>query len=237
MIVLALQYHAGDRERALRLARFIAEIEPERREDVGIFLNCGCDSEPMDFDTMCLLGQRFPLAVHKQEKYRWSGWPAGPNGMALDLLELWSQRPMSGCTGIYLLEPDCVPLSRDWLTKIGARWDAARAEGAWMLGSWRNSGGPYGHINGCAVVRPDFARLTHMHEVVTESGIAWDCAVAPAAKDHWVASGLFRNDFQSTGATEDVLRTSEMGTGESPVVVHGYKDDSAFEISKKLMNL
>ncbi len=235
MLILALQYHQQDRAEALRLAKFIAEIEPQRRHDIEFVFVRRWDAAPVDDATLAHVAEKFRVS-QCETVTRWTGWPAGPNAMAVDFLTRasWLNQPggeWENVSGILLLEPDCVPLSANWLDQIIRSWDFACIDQAWCMGSWRNSGGEFGHINGCAVYRTDFAKLVGLHRL-GENDIAWDCWHSQFSHKHWARSGLFLNRFQERNATEEILRTPEIG-GVPPVLAHGYKDDSCYNIARQ----
>ena len=232
-LCLCIQYYEGDILQAEALARFIAEIEPESRKDVVIRFVARYDSPHLDMDVFKVVSKKFDVSwVHSRRK--WKGWPDGPNGMALDILEDGTRALENAgwydVDGLVLLEPDCVPLANDWLNMLKAEWQVALSQEKWIMGSWRGSGPECGHINGNCVVRPDLAKkISLLHPAM---GLAWDCWLAPRLKNHWHITGLIRNDFQSRNATEAILRTPEVGD-RPPVLVHGYKDQTAMDIARK----
>lgn len=233
-LVIHLPYWQADREDAARLARFITQIEPARRDDVKIRFMARWDCPHLDMADMQFAGTRFDVSWAKTTT-QWDGWPSGPNGMAKDILagceQAFHDIGWNDVDGILLMEPDCVPLCRHWLDKLIAEWKLARENGAWIMGSWRNSGTDIGHINGNAIYVPDLKDHVSLKHIVP--GLAWDCAlVNQRVASHWHRTGLIRNDFQSRGATEKVLRTPEIGT-QHPVLIHGYKDHSSYEIARK----
>jgi hypothetical protein len=241
MLALVIQYYQSDRDRASDLLRLITDIEPnyageERNPNVKLRLVARYDCPHLDLEDIKYAARKFDVSWSRTERHQWDGWPAGPNGMAYDILHT-ADRWLADCgwsdtDGILLLEPDVVPLSRDWLIALQAEWARALGDGKWCMGSWRNSGGEHGHINGNAI----WSREACKHLGAAQKHLAWDCAIAPRFKDHWHITGLIKNCFQSTGATELALRTPEVGDRE-PRVVHGYKDTSAAEIARRWMNL
>lgn len=233
MIAVILQYHDGDRVRAEELARFIADIEPVARPDVKMRFWARYDAEHLGMETFRYVGRKFDVTWgHSRRK--WQGWPAGPNGMVYDIIEDGMGAMLDvgwrDVTGLLLIEPDCVPLSRDWLTQLSGAWDKALADDKWIMGSWRNSGPECGHINGNCIIRPDLRKKVDIRKAPQE--LAWDCFAAPYLKNSWEITGLIRNDFSSNDATVEKLRTPEVGFA-LPVLVHGYKDTSAFDIAKR----
>ncbi len=234
-LALFLQYHQADYEQAMTLARFIAEIEPARREDIRFRFVTRFDARNPDPETFAQVGKKFDVSWGRTSRYPWSGWPSGPNGMAKEILlgapKMLHEAGWDEVGGVLLLEPDCVPLSRSWLTNLATEWAVARdLGGKAIMGSWRGSGPACGHINGNCIFRPDIAKAAGAEAIGPH--MAWDCDIAPRLKNKWHVTGLIRNDFQSLNATEEKLRTPETGA-VAPVMVHGFKDDSAMNIARK----
>ena len=239
MIAIFLTYWSGDRDAAARLVRMMADVESARRTDVRLRLIARYDCPYLDPDDVSYAASKFDVSWARTTT-RWDGWPGGCNAMALDALRTAKQalheNGWDDANGILLLEPDNVPLAKDWLNQIMAEWETALADGKWMMGSWRNSGGALGHVNGNCVVVPDFYTRANMEWHVGRD-LAWDCAIMCkrlAERQH--RSGLFLNRFQTRNATEEQLRTPEFGE-RAPVVVHGVKDTSAEEIARRWMKL
>lgn len=225
-LLLCVQFWEGDKVAAFRLARFIADIEPRFRSDVELCFVARYDAHH-DHDTLKYVVNKMPVSFHTCSR-KGEGWPAGPNAMAVDTLYMVAERRERPEAAL-LMEPDCVPLARNWIDQLMAEWQA-RPKHTVLMGSWRDSGGPYGHINGNCMVVPDFVDRVDVSRVPPQ--LAWDCAAAPQVREKWHISGLFKNCFQSYNATEDGLRTPEVGE-RPPVVIHGYKDDSAIDIARR----
>ncbi len=236
MIALVLQFHESDKPQAMRLARMIADIEHLPREDVKFIFAARFDCEH-DEETVNHVRVKFPYVEAITTTTKLIGWPFGPNAMAVDVLEYLDAGSMMD--GALLLEPDCVPLSRHWLNVLIDEWQTARKENKVILGAWRNSGPPGGHINGNCILHPQLAswlRSRGFEVRQMAGGMAWDCSIAPWVRDHWMTTGRILNHFQSVHATEDSVLTPDMGD-DSPVLVHGYKDDSAYALARKLLSL
>lgn len=232
-LCVVIQYYEADAAAAVELAKFITDIEPVERKDVKVRFVARYDCHHVDLDIFRYVSRRFETSwTHSRRQQR--GWPDGPNGMALDILEdgqdALDKIGWYEMDGLLLLEPDCVPLANDWLNILMAEWAITREQGKWIMGSWRGSGPECGHINGNCIVVPDLAKRVSIKH--PQAGLAWDCWLAPRLKNHWHVTGLIRNDFQSQFATEEKLRTPEVGE-VPPVVVHGYKDQSALDIAKR----
>lgn len=241
-LVLVLQFHEGDRDKAMQLARFIAEIEHAPRTDVEILLASPIGCVP-DNETFRLLREKFKVGadtVCHRKGHQKSGWPAGPNGTVEYLFDMgrrWAKPGdyWDGVDGLILIEPDCVPTHAFWLNALKSEWEKALSADKWMMGSWRNSGGPYGHINGNCVINPRIGALINTAGIIGDD-LAWDCAIAPYVKDRWFITGAIKNCFQSYDATWDVMIKPEVGD-EAPVLVHGFKDNSAYPLARQMVRL
>ena len=228
-LVLALQFYAADRDRAMRLAKLIADIEPKPREDVEVVFVARYDCDH-DKETISYVSQKFPvhwITTHT----KWTGWPGGCTAVALDTLE-WVAANRKDAVGVLMIEPDCVPMGADWLNQLLDEWNDARMLDKWIMGAWRDSGGPYGHLNGNCVLLPAFANLVRARDIIGPD-LAWDAAVAPYIKDHWYITGAIKNCFESRNATIQRMLTPDVGEF-APALVHGFKDDSAFAIAKEM---
>jgi hypothetical protein len=224
---VCLQFWEGDKANAMRLARFIADLEPEFRKDTEFVFIARFDCEH-DHPTCKYVGLKFKTTWITSHT-KWTGWPGGPNGMAKDTLEwLAANRRESG--GALLIEPDCVPVCRGWLDRIMAEWDMARFAERILMGAWRNSGGEHGHINGNCVVRPDFAKAISLDCVGPD--LAWDCAIVPYVRNRWFVTSIIKNCFESRNATNQDLFWAPIGD-QLPALVHGFKDDSAYNIASR----
>ena len=160
-----------------------------------------------------------------------AGYPEGPNLMATGIMSNMGNGN-TNIKAVLLLESDCVPLAADWIEQLSAEWDRASAAGKLILGSWRAEGGPFGHINGCMIFDPSLSKRVNLQPIPTKT--PWDIHYAKAFSDHWARTGLIANRYKEVCVTEEQLRTPECGT-RPPVLVHGVKDDSAWNIAQKLL--
>lgn len=232
MILIALQFYNADRARAMRLARLIADIEPKFRDDVEM-LFCARFDTPQDSETIEYVRQKMGVRQFTTVT-RWTGWPGGPNGMARDVLREIGNGQNARAEGVLMLEPDSVPVARDWIDQLMAEWrgpEGAPCE-AYMMGAWRDSGPVGGHINGNCIVPPEIGSLVDLSRITEH--YAWDCEISQQTRGYWKRTNLIRNLCQETNVSEARMLD---GTSERPVLIHGVKDDSAYEIAKKLLSL
>lgn len=237
MIVICLQFCPQDRPRAMELARLIAANESKPRSDamfcfVNRFDTTGPD--PVTFDAV---NAKFYTEIHRTTTEQ-KGWPQGCNAMAIDTLRHaeWSTRFGSWheATGIMLLEPDCIPVQKEWIDRLVAEWKPAFAAGKWIMGTWRDGGGELGHINGNCIVRPDFAQLVNFNGI--PEWLAWDCALSEQVHKHWHITHLICNRWKETNLSDvQIITHRDFGDFPFPVLVHGCKDDSVWNYAKRTL--
>ena len=227
-MVIALQYWKGDREAAMRLARFIADLEPRYRNDVAMFFVPRFDCET-DYDTLRHVSEKMDIMMVVTPTHS-AGYPQSPNVMALDVMR--QAKTWEGIKFVQLMEADCIPVSRSWIDELHAEWDGAAMSNALVLGSWTEKCGSLGHINGNLMFDPkitDILKISSPPET-----IAWDIYHATAFSARWMRTGLIANRYKQILVTEEQIKTPECGT-HPPVLIHGVKDDSVLNYALKLL--
>lgn len=222
-IVLALQFWSGDKAKAMRLAKLIADIQPASTHSYHFLFvprfDCDVDRETMEY-----VAKKFPVTVHKTKRKE-IGWPAGPNGMASDLfmesLQRWRTRAWSNVEAVWLLEADAMPLKANWLDLIRAEWETAGKEGKIVLGAWQKEWSPVGHVNGNLLFAPNLASRVRGLEGCPPH-IPWDTYHAVALSRHWKKSSLMVNFYKRTEVKPEELQPQWC-------FVHGVKDDSLYD--------
>jgi hypothetical protein len=239
-INLCLQFWEGDRDRAMRLARFIADLEPEKNLGVEFTFVARFDAQH-DEETIRYCAHKFNAVHQLTGRRKETGWPDGCNALALDLFQQSAEKFRTGkwkhIKAIYLLESDVMPLRRDWLSALSAEWDESSSRGKLLLGSWCPwHGKQYGHLNGNMLCVPDIAsRIDGIAECPPKK--AWDAHFAPAFAPHWTASRQMQNHYDHRqNIPEAVLFSSVDGVSE-PVVSHGTKDFSAERLVRERLGL
>lgn len=161
-------------------------------------------------------------------------YPAGPNKLALDLMEGaaagedWAR----GAKCILLMEPDCVPVAPDWIDQLSRDWDRCASAGKLIIGSWHpvNLDHPtLGHINGNLMFSPDLAKRITIPDVPENK--PWDTFLADVFAPVWARTGLIKNLNRHRTASVKQLTTPECGT-KPPVLIHGVRDNSAWDYVK-----
>jgi hypothetical protein len=240
MIAIALMFHPGDAAQAHRLKKLIADNEELPREDVEFYTFARADALHDEGEPSRQITIKFPRSTNDWTDSKESGWPLGPNMMAHDVLKYFDHNAdITRLDGVLLMEPDCIPVNKHWLNVLISEWNEARSTGKVMMGAWRNSGPPCGHINGNCMVIPALASFLKSkgYDIANfKTPIAWDCLIAPYLREDWATTGRILNRFQSFNCQPDDIATPDLGD-DPPVLVHGYKDDSCFNLAQKILKL
>jgi hypothetical protein len=236
-INVCLQFWAGDRQRAMQLARFIADLEPTKSKVADFTFVARFDTQH-DPETIEYVSKKFDVHLVKTVR-QMTGWPAGCNTMALDLFgqaatkfvkKQWQHK------AIYLIESDVMPLTRKWLAELSKEFEQARMRRKFILGAWCPFHSPVGHINGNMLVAPDLLhRIPGLENCPPKAG--WDAYFAPKFAPHWLKSRIMQNHYEfRSNIPEEILFSKVDGVTE-PVVAHGTKDLSAERLVRERLGM
>lgn len=129
-LLIALQFWEGDKTQAVRLAKFLTDLEP-RHSDFADFLlvhRFDCKAPP---DAVQYVSRKFNTFIY-QTPHCDTGWPLGCNAVTNFTIE-WARCMIeAGKTppykAIFLCEADGAPVQRNWIEKMSAEWDRVNAE-------------------------------------------------------------------------------------------------------------
>lgn len=165
--LLCLQYWDGDRSKAMRLARFIADLEPAKREDVDFMFMARADSS-FDAATSAHVSRKFNVFTAKP-RVRAAGHPYACWVTFFSVFE-WllqnkSQKTCPQYKWVLCFEPDCVPIGKTWITELSDEWNRLNKH---VVGSetfhWQM------HLNGNAMYSADMNFLNWMVRDITLAG-------------------------------------------------------------------
>lgn len=237
VVILALQYWKGDIENAMRLARRIAGIEKSFRNDVEFLFVPRFDAPDPDRGTSALVSGKMRVSAYRTKR-RGEGHPGGCNDMWHDLVgEMWRrtlhEKGFSGkCSGVFSFEADNVPLCADWLDRILVEWYAVRESRRNVWGCFMDSPAP--HINGNMIWVPGlFGQYSGLDGCPSQH--AWDIFHAPKWVDSAFRSDQIVNFYRATNVPKSKLFDSK-GRAKF-ALVHGVKDDSAWALAEKMMQV
>lgn len=231
--VLALQYWAGDRDDALKLARFISDLQGKPCPQVDFAFIVRDDAQPPDEVTIKKVARYFNVEVVRSPHHG-TGHPDGCWVLWFAAVEWLLKRQEAGGPPIkwaLTFESDCTPATKDWLDKLDAGWDA-RANDAKIVG---HSPGGKCHINGNLMVSGDRTFLEWLVRGVTVRGVpsmrSWDIYLFPSFIRWGCSEALFmRSTYRMSGASTGFYkRLVEDGV----VFHHGCKDDSLLRLVRR----
>lgn len=229
--LVCLSHHGADYTQAYQMAELIAELESRKRYDVDFALIRHPNATEMHPQTVANLAEKFGC-VHLWTSARQdTGYPDGCNGMFIDLAERMASVPMQGRYYAWLnLEPDCMPMDRNWLNQVLAAWKQASARGMLAMGHVKAQ--PHLHLNGAAVYATDFADRVPL---VEKRGWAYDLInaqrILPTSADTPVIGGIWGKPHLRLNEIE--AYTKQRGT--KVALFHGVKESVAvFELRRKL---
>ncbi len=233
-LIIALQFWEGDRDKALRLARLLRNIEPQRREEVTIWFCPRWDHvwDEEDQRTYDYVAKRFRVGgPMRQLATGGVGHPAGPNGMFArimgDLSEAWSTGAIREAASVFLIEADGAPLTTDWIERLQVEHRTALTMGKRVTGCLTEYGGETAripHINGSLIAHLSLwiDRPSMRH---TPRGQAWDVFHAAAFLQETRPTSLIKNIYGATDWTPGTLANLARETAW----LASTKDDSAIE--------
>lgn len=152
-LIIAIQYWAGDEERAMRLARLIADIEPKRRDDVAIAFCRRFDMEvesALLWQTWLHVAKKFPV-LKLRSRREGVGHPEGCNELWSGVMDQLSTQWRAGnlwAHSVFTCEADGVPLRSDWVDKLAYIHRRTLEAGKRITGPIMQQ---YPHLNGSLV--------------------------------------------------------------------------------------
>lgn len=232
-LLVAIQFWRGDRDRALRLARFLADIEPAFREDTMIALAARFDV-PLDaeiYEAMMDVGRKFPVTFIRSLREA-EGHPDGCHGLWAGTAEACFRRWLKGwrCANVFFAEADGVPARYDWIDAIKAAHAENLERGKRVTGA-RMDGTKYydSHVNGSLLMHIS-ALSSHPEWLECPSGEAWDCFHGTTFLQEL---GPVRSVLNLYGA-HDVSLSVYKTIGANWAWIASVKDESAWECAQTL---
>lgn len=180
-ILIALQYWSGDRTRALKLAKYLADLEPAHSDLADIVLVNRFDCPQDSPATLAALSRKFNVYSYKSP-HRGVGWPDGCNGLWFGTVEwaytMMADKKIPHYKAIFTCEADGAPVHQDWIARMSTAWDVSQqgASRVYMAGALVSYPGVYEHINGNCLVSGDGPFLHWVTRVVAgmRAGVGWD---------------------------------------------------------------
>ena len=232
-LAIALQFYPGDQAEALRLARFLADLEPEYRDDVLLIFAMRFDVEITRElqKAAAYCAQKFQVTYLRSAR-RETGHPDGCFGLFAGIADLCYRNycHLWPWANVFFAEADGVPLRWDWIDVLKRAHAANLAQGKRVTGALMPSCG--GHVNG-----------THMHHCsfwgdhpslqVCRAGCAWDVFHAATMKAEVGPAPGIANLYGAQSITPSVFRTLANELGHAWLA--NIKDESAWKCAQELL--
>ena len=231
-ILIALQYWDGDRERALALSRFLADLEPKHSDRADFMFMCRFDSS-LDAASVKHVSRKFNTYSLKSRK-RGVGWPCGCNELWFSVME-WCQsmiqaKKIPHYKAIFTCEADGCPIPRNWIERLSSEWDRVNTPNPVVMAGALVNPGP--HINGNALLSGDLHFLTWIARRVgcVLPGGGWDYCLAPEFKKRGWADipgmkSIYNTPTFSEAQYQDMVKNDW-------IWVHGGKDTSLIQYAR-----
>lgn len=229
--IIAIQFWNGDRDKAMRLARFIADIEPARRDDIDLVFIARADSSH-DEKTIEYVSRKFNVKKLKCMAHG-TGHPWGCWVLWFSLMEWFYHMRASNkipqYRWIFPFEADCVPISQNWINECDEEFERLNTS---LVGSetfhWQQ------HLNGNLMASSDLNFLKWLVMGVTITGVPprepWDIYLFPKFSQWGVgfSTKIMNRCGQRTMEEKEFKYLQKHGWA----FLHGVKDDSLFHWAK-----
>lgn len=233
-LAIAIQFWEGDKTKALALAKLLADIEPERRDDVALIFAQRFDVQMSAdiYHAQQYCARKFPI-FHISSEREQTGHPNGCYGLWAGTAEqcyrhycrTWPYH------SVFFCEADGAPLRRDWIDLLKRRHAETLAAGKRITG----------HIvpenkHCCRLV--DGTLLMHIscwadHPSLhtCRRDVAWDVFHAQTLLSEAIDNRAIVGKYGMRRMTRDLFEH----LGKSSAWVSGIKDGSAMALARELV--
>jgi hypothetical protein len=179
-ILIALQFWKGDMAGAMKLANFLADLEPAHNNLADFLLVDRFDCQTDFSDTLKKLSRKFNVFNYTSPQ-RGTGWPDGCNSLWFGTME-WVYSYMEAkqipqYKANFTCEADGAPVYQDWITRMSSAWDAVQQpQPVCIAGPLVSGPGIEEHVNGNCLIT---GNLEFLYWVVRRvggmpGGCGWD---------------------------------------------------------------
>jgi hypothetical protein len=239
-MIVALQYHAGDLDRTMSLARLLADVEAKPRPDVLLALVCQPGTSRPEVVARTVAHCRLKFAVEEiVSEYGAKGSPEGCTALWRGTVSHFFRKYQSsgnavdpgGQASILTLDGgDGVPLHADWLDRIIVLHGETLRRGKLITGTPHFLGTCPLHVNPNAVFHLDvFGKTKLLTDVPVYDGTMathFDIYHREEMLANACLSSAIRTDWRGGGlsATRDLLLDRSMMS----LWLHGFKDENLY---------
>jgi hypothetical protein len=232
-ILLCLQNWEGDQKQAMKLARFIADLQ-QGHSEAADFLFVSRGDCPHDTETIKYVSRKFNV-FHHLSRRAGRGWPGGCNDLWFESMSwvyhMVDARKVPAYKAVFTFEADGVPLAPNWIETFSADWDAElKKHPTFVMGAYLKAPGP--HINGNAIFsgNPAFTRWLTKQVGGCRVNAGWDYVLYPDFR-RWGAHAYEKiRSYWNSKTLPPAAIQNEFNAGV--VWMHGIKDDSLLDASR-----
>lgn len=194
-ILLIAQFTNQDVKQMLDLVKLICDLRKDDNLNADLIFMPKPEVRRWDTSIIQLAKVKFDRVDEIRGVRAATGWPMGPNALAMDAFaathQMW-KRGRFGYSGAMLLESDCIPTRATWLEEIAEEYEAC---GKRILGHYDPSGSQH-HVNGNLVFHPSLFD-EHPAMAYGETPMrAWDYDFWPQIQPNAAASRLIYSDYR-----------------------------------------
>jgi hypothetical protein len=233
----------------LALLRLIYDLQ-KKPADADILVFPRKDTKIRDVTCFDYLKGKFGVYRGRSRRII-SGWPHGPNAVAMDVFRLMYETWLAGTfeyKAVLLMEADCVPLRPTWIKELSDEWDSQKNL---VLGHWDGSGTvikpPTSHMNGNLLFHPKL--IEHVREMAYGDipVWGWDMAFWHLFCPYSTPSRLIFNDYRMNTPNNPIKNSDWLfrprvhthpenplyGQELNPCWLHGTKGMKAIEMVRE----
>lgn len=232
-LLLGLVFWDGDKDMAMKVARLIADLQPEISDEADFLFMARFDC-PQDQETIRYVSRKFNTHFATNRR-RGVGWPHGCNDLWFGMMDwIYSYRQadrIPDYKAVLSFEADSCPLSPDWIKAVSQAWDKAKVTTYGPLVE-----NPV-HVNGNRLSSCD---MEFLHWISREVGgctpqAGWDYIL----HDEFVKKGLkdakeMRSWWNTPTITKPVY---DKLLRQGVKFLHGCKDDSVIQHVRTKFNI
>lgn len=188
-ILIAIQFWDGDKAQALKLARYLADLEPRHTPLADIIFISRFDCKQDFLPVVKEVSRKFDVFSYVSPR-RGIGWPDGCNSLWFGAME-WAYSFMESkrvpqYKAIFTCEGDGAPVLPNWLQLMSSAWDGTQQgqKKVYIAGPLVKGNGVEEHINGNCLIS---GNLKFLHWITRRVGdcpsrMGWDYFLRDAFK-------------------------------------------------------
>jgi hypothetical protein len=194
-MLLVAQFTNQDVNEMLALVKLICDLREDDNLDADILFMPKPEVRRWDTSILSLAKLKFDRVDELRGARPLTGWPMGPNALAMDAFAATHQMMRRGrfrYMAAMLLESDCIPTKRNWLEEIRNEYAEC---GKLVLGHY-DPMGKQPHVNGNLVFHPNLIEKNPHMAYGNVPMTAWDYVFWPEISQDYAASRTIFSDYR-----------------------------------------